>query len=420
MKKPENIPSLPGVYFFKDKQGIIIYIGKAVSLKSRIANYFQPNPADFKIVNLLKEAQEVDYIITTTESEALLLEANLIFKNQPKFNVIFKDGQPFVYLLFTTGLTPGLEVVRNKKKKGAYFGPFIQKSKARSVFNFLIRTFQLFICNKKIPNGCLDYHLGICSGSCKSNFDMPGYLFRLHLAQQALKNDHDEFMKNIDMKIKEYNAELAFEKAKRLHEYKSNFQEIVHIIQTHFSENKFKDELFAITHPYPAVTDDYSQLARELQTLIKSLTPIRTIDCFDISHFQGHTIVGSCVRFTDGKPEKNMFRRFKIKSLNEQNDYAALQEITQRRYRNDAFPDLILIDGGKGQLNAVQKVVPHAQCISLAKREETVYSTTNPEGIKLDLHTDAGRLLIALRDYAHHFAISYHRLRRKKTLNEEI
>ena len=162
-------------------------------------------------------------------------------------------------------------------------------------------------------------------------------------------------------------------------------------------------------------TTDTDNLAATVQAFFGAPHPIHTIDCFDISHFQSHYIVGACIRFTDGKPDKNKFRRFKINSLDQQNDYAALQEIVARRYKDDTIlPDLVLIDGGKGQLSAAKAIIPHALCASLAKREETIFSDQYPHGIVLDLHTEVGKLLIALRDYAHHFAISYHRLRRHK------
>jgi len=164
------------------------------------------------------------------------------------------------------------------------------------------------------------------------------------------------------------------------------------------------------------VTDEEENLSAALQHFLGTSKSIRTIDCFDVSHFQGKDIVGSCVRFKDGGPDKNRFRRFKIRTLEEQDDYAALREIVSRRYKNpDDLPDLILIDGGKGQLNTVRPLIPDdVLCVSLSKREERLHSTQNPEGIPLDVHTDVGKTLIALRDYAHHFAISYHRLRRRK------
>jgi len=141
---------------------------------------------------------------------------------------------------------------------------------------------------------------------------------------------------------------------------------------------------------------------------------IHTIDCFDVSHKQGFFLVGSCVRFTDGQPDKNKFRRFKIKTVKKQDDYASLREIVSRRYKSQEnkndFPDVILIDGGKGQLNAVQDLFPDVTFVSLAKREETIFLQNFPRGKVLDQKTYAAQVLIAIRDYAHHFAISYHRM----------
>lgn len=151
-------------------------------------------------------------------------------------------------------------------------------------------------------------------------------------------------------------------------------------------------------------------LAASLKRLLALPREPRTIDCFDISHKQGMFMVGSCVRFTDGKPDKQQFRHFHIKTVEHQDDYACLREIVARRYKDKTnVPDLVVIDGGKGQLSAVADLIPGIECISLAKREETVFSNRFPDGKKLDQKSHAGQMLIALRDYAHHFAISFHR-----------
>jgi len=419
MHKPldKKLPQLPGVYIFKDQTHLIIYIGKAKSLKDRVASYFHKHNDDWKVAMLLADYAELDYIVTNTETEAELLEAQLIQEHKPKYNVLLKNGQPFLYILFTKGEIPTIEIVRNKKSKGVYFGPFLQKKQARKVHHYLLRTFQLNLCNKKLENGCLNYHLGNCAGSCKKDFDRESYLFRLELAQDALKKNHASFKKNIRIKIAEYCVQLAFEKAKKLVDYLENIDAIFYTLEAHYRESKYDSAVFAAIAPSPYSTDNSNALAQELKDFFKTNHAIRTIDCFDISHFQSRYIVGSCVRFTDGKPDKNSFRRFKVKTLTEQDDYAALQEIVQRRYKNiDDLPDLVLIDGGKGQLSAVRHVLPTAYCASLAKREETIYSPQLPHGVRLDLQTNVGRLLIALRDYAHHFAVSYHTHRRSKSL----
>jgi len=418
------LPKLTGVYFFKNAQHEIIYIGKAKNLYNRVNSYFQKYASDWKIQHLIDEHESVDFILTTNEIESLLLEAQLIQKYKPKFNALLKEGQPFVYILFAQPSPkkghhnlPTVEIVRNRKKKGIYFGPFLQKIAARKTYAFIMNTFQLNICNKKIDNGCLDYHIGNCAGSCKKDFDSADYCFRIQLACDALKNNRDEFIKKIKTHIAAYNAELAFEKSQRLHDYLNNVDLIFSTLNTQFSETKFTDDIFIASTPTPYSENIDNSVNTELQHLLKFPTPIKTIDCFDISHFQSSHLVGSCVRFSDGKPEKHMFRHFKIKTLETQNDYAALQEIVQRRYKDKTYyPDLIVIDGGKGQLSAVKHVLHDAPIVSLAKKEETLFSTQFPEGIRIDVKTKSGKLLIELRDYAHHFAINYHRLRRKKNL----
>ncbi len=413
MKKlNKSIPNSPGIYLFKDATKKIIYIGKAKSLKNRVNSYFQKGRMDWKIASLLEEAEDIDFIVTKSETEAMLLEANLIQEYQPRYNVLFKDGQPFLYILFTNDDIPLIKIVRLKKEKGSYFGPFLHKSQARRVYNFLCTTFQLTLCKSKIPTGCLKYHLGFCPGNCKTDFDINDYKFRMQLAKDVLKNNHESFLKNLKHQITHHNELLEFEKSKQLTEYVENFETIFRTIKTHFSPEKYAEQVAAVTAPDRLKSEDRDTLAIELQKFLDHEKPIEVIDCFDISHFQSRYIVGSCIRFTNGIPEKNKFRRFKVRTLHQQNDYAALQEIVMRRYKNGDIPDLVLIDGGKGQLNAVKAVFGSAPCISLAKKEEIMFSSKHLNGVHLDVNTRIGKLLISLRDYAHHFAISYHRLKR--------
>lgn len=419
----KTLSSNAGVYLFKDKDGSVLYIGKAKVLKKRVLSYFQKAPKDWKIQMLLKEAVTVEVIETTTEGQALLLEAELVQKYQPKFNVLLKSGQPFLYLLFTEN---SLEIVRTKKIKGLYCGPFIHKQQARNVYEFLISTFKLYQCNKKINNGCLDYHLGKCIGTCLNDFDQKEYAVRLELAYNALSQDKKAFLETIDAKIAQYVKNLDFEKAKNLTFYKNNVEEIINTLKTKFSPEKYLSDIVHATaskniqETSDALMQNYEQVALELKELLNLPFMPLTIDCFDISHFQSSYLVGSCVRFTKGVIDKKNLRKFMIKSLTIQNDYAALQECVQRRYKDKKdLPDLILIDGGKGQRNAVLPFVYDVPCVSLAKREELLFSDNHPEGVQLLLKTSYGRLLIGLRDYAHHFAISYHRLLRSKAGKEK-
>ena len=525
LNQAKKFPNLPGIYIFKNIDNQIIYIGKAKNLKKRIKSYFQKQQ-DLKSLSLTQNAINLEFIITESELQAMLLEAELIKANQPKFNILLKDGQPFLYIFFsqpskilaapqalssrTPIRDPEIKIVRNKKEKGTYFGPFIDKTETRKVFNFLLHTFKLKLCNKKIDNGCLDFHLGLCAGACTKNFDKNAYISRLNLARKSLESGHKKFLNYLDQEIKNNNNLLNFEKSKELHEYKKAFVAVFKTLDEDYSykklaknlttkdiwildkENKnlfifeelngaiknkkiFKN-LFGENFDHVEYINSYYQnfnanntilinfdlknntkkllqefirlwqhktstisiinpkdghllnlvklaqihaqeelknqktLSISLKQLLKLEKEPKTIDCFDISHTQGNFMVGSCIRFKDGQPDPKNFRHFKIKTLENQNDYAALQEIVSRRYKNiDNIPNLILIDGGKGQLSSIEKILPYAQIASLAKREETVFSKNIPNGKILNYQNYTAQVLIALRDYTHHFAINYHR-----------
>lgn len=420
MPNLDFLPLLPGVYLFKDATNAIIYVGKAKLLKKRVSSYFKNQDKDWKIHSLIEEYASIDHIVTQTEMEALLLEAQLIQEHQPKFNVLLKSGQPFVYIHFSNDEIPVIEVVRSKKKKGGtYFGPFVQKMQVRAAYNYLLKTFRLNLCNQKIPTGCLRYHIGNCAGNCLDTFDKEQYLFRMTLAQQALAGRYKQSLAAINKRIEEYSSAFEFEKARQLVYYAQNLETIFATLKTKFTPKKYETDVFVATTPIAHQKEYNIAFSDQLQTLLGLPQRPITIDCFDISHFQSQSIVGSCIRFVHGVPDKNNFRRFRIKTLVEQNDYAALQEIVTRRYKNsNAIPDVVLIDGGKGQLSAVQKILPNAFIISLAKREERLFTPLHPEGVTLDIQTEIGRVLIALRDYAHHFAISYHRTKRAQAVKD--
>lgn len=411
-----DLPHLPGVYIFKDAQNTILYIGKAKSLKKRVSSYFIKQAFDWKIDALIKEHASIEHIVTHDEQAALILEAQLVKEYQPKYNTLLKEGSPFLYILFTeagAAQLPEMRLVRHKNEKGTYFGPFTQKQATRKAFDYLARTFRLRLCKAALETGCLNYHLGYCAGNCRPDFSQEEYSARLQLARLMVGHEYESFKEIAQEKIAQYTKELAFEKALHMYEYLKNFETIAATVSSGFSERAYRPEVVRAMLPSTHL-EGYDEKARAVQELLKLATPARTIDCFDISHFQGRLMVGSCVRFTDGKPDKNKFRRFKIKTVEGQDDYASLAEIVQRRYRNGDLPDLIVIDGGKGQRNAVKNLVPQVPCMSLAKREERIFSDRAPEGIVLDLQSPAGQLLVALRDYAHHFAIEYHRKLRKK------
>lgn len=420
MISPKNFPTLPGVYFFKNKDQEILYIGKAKNLKNRLTTYFVSS--DFKVVELLKQATEIDFITTHNEIEALFLEAQLIKQHQPMFNRLLKAGNPFVYIFFSQEKIPTISIVRIKKKKGDYFGPFLTKRDAQFVVEYLKKSLQLNVCNKKIATGCLQYHINICSGSCKEDFDQDFYIMRLGIARQILNNQYQQAIKALDKEIAISNQNLNFERSAHLAKYQQHLQSLSLVLQT-LQTTKFTHIKTASLQTQTDVEeqmDNHLSILFELKKRLGLSKVPYTIDCFDISHMQSQSMVGSCIRFLNGKADKKNFRHFTIKSLVEQNDYAALSEIVSRRYKKvEDFPDLILIDGGKGQLNATKHLAGPAEIISIAKGEnrkpglETIFFVQSDTTIDLDIHQAADRLLIQMRDYAHHFAISHHRKKQK-------
>lgn len=400
IKKPKNLTKRPGVYLFKNTTKDIIYIGKAKNIATRISSYFFKD-SNYKTTILLQEATHIDTIPTQSETEALYLEAQLIKQYQPKFNILLKDGNPFTFILFSQTTTPQISLPRNKDKKGTYFGPFLTKKHAQSVYKFLVTTFQLKLCNKNIEHGCLEYHIGICAGICTKSFDKEFYNLKLNLAKNVLKKQSKKATTMINKAIQISSQELKFERAKHLIEYKQNFETIIHTLQK-LSKMPSKQTTCQQKNFLPVLIDIKKKLK------LKHIPYV--IDCFDISHMQGKAIVGSCIRYVHGQPEKKSFRHFKVNSLRDQNDYAALQEIVQRRYKNKSnYPNLIIVDGGKGQINAIKPYISDTELVGLAKSEETIISADFKFYHKLNVQKPEDALLLQIRDYAHHFAISYHK-----------
>lgn len=408
MQQPKNITKSAGVYLFKNFNNDIIYIGKAKNIAKRIASYFN-HQEDLKIELILQEATKIDTIPTQSETEALYLEAHLIKMYQPKFNILLKDGSPFIYIYFSQEKIPKISIATTKKKRGTYIGPFLNKKQARSVYNFLITTFQLKLCKTKIEQGCLEYHIGQCAGNCKSDFDQDFYKVRLLLALNVLQKNIKKVTKVLDEQIQEASEKLLFEKAQKLHRYKKDTELISDTIQ----------KLSSMPSKQTTKTPEHNlHLLMKIKQRLKLKHIPYVIDCFDISHMQGHNIVGACIRYVHGMAEKKSFRHFQVKSLTEQNDYAALQEIVQRRYKDPSHvPNLIIVDGGKGQINAIKPFIGNAELVGLAKREETIISSNLQNFIKLDPRKQEDALLLQIRDYTHHFAISYHR--KKRSLYKE-
>jgi excinuclease ABC subunit C len=508
----KKFPAHPGVYIFKDETGQPVYIGKAKNLKKRGRDYLQRYGMDVKVDAIFAASITVDYQITANELEALLLEAHLVMRHQPRCNVLLKHGQPFLYLFISSAKIPEFSLVRSQKRKGTYFGPFLEKTSARKVYDFLVKTFRLKLCKKKIANGCLYYHMGVCAGSCRPDFDSVAYIQRLDLAKRSLQQGHKKFLESLLHDIAEHNTRREFEKSRELHGYYLAFKNVFDALKSSSAVDhesisyqdiwivapddkalfvfRERDGVLTKRHVFysplggareqasecfmsfyrtyapparvivnfdvvisPEVIKNFMQqwhhkeyettvvhpttghgaalirlglvhvqqeqlkqssLPRALKALFKISAEPHVIDCFDVSHKQGRNMVGSCVRFVDGHPDKKNFRHFIMKTVDHNDDYACLREIVTRRYKNRSeLPDVVLIDGGKGQLSAVADLVEDTEIVALAKREETIFSRHLPQGKKLNPKNFADQVVIALRDYAHHFAISFHRSRER-------
>ena len=405
IKKPKNLTSKSGVYLFKNAKKQIVYIGKAKNIAVRITSYFS-KPIEYKASLFLDEAKTIETIPTNSELEALYLEAELIKKYQPKYNQLLKDGNPFVYLFFSDEQMPTLSIVRTKSKKGTCIGPFLSKKIAHSLYNFLTQTFHLKLCKRKVRHGCLQYHIGICAGYCLSNFDKDFYIFRLTLAKHVLQQNQQETLEFLNNEIKNSAQNLQFEHAQQLFRYKQDFEHIINTLNT-LADMPSKQQ-------HSDTQQNLDVLMKVQKRLFLKHIPY-VIDCFDISHMQGQAMVGSCIRYVHGIPETKLFRRFQIKSLQNQDDYKALAEIVRRRYQTKAtLPNLIIVDGGKGQISAIKPFIGTTELVGLAKKEETIISSNLQHFIQLDQQKAEDRLLLQIRDKAHSFALAYHR--KKHTL----
>ncbi len=417
-----QFPQLPGVYFFKNNHGEILYIGKACNLRKRIRSYFAHRSVDWKVTELIKRFSKIEFIITKTEQEACIVEAQLISTHKPSFNTLLKSDTPFLYLICDDGnneILPSFSITRalDHPQRCTVFGPFLQKTAARSVYFFLTKTFALHRCNKKIERGCLEFHLGLCAGSCISSFDEKTYRERYYLAKAILTHDQKEFLKTLDASLADAIKNRAFEHAQKLVLYKNNFQSIFDAVKTN-KDNKYQEDIETILSSLLLSQEEKNNGLESLQKILDLENPIHIVDCIDISHFQSHALVGSCVRFIDGIYSPKNLKLYKITTLSQQNDCAAIQEIMRKRYGSQSdLPDVIMIDGGKGQVNSARSVIQDVPIIALAKREERLYTPESLDGICISAHTKMGGLLMALRDCAHRTALNFHK---KLFLNKHI
>lgn len=412
------MPQEPGVYLFLDQEGSVLYVGKAKNLKKRVASYFvNATKLGEKTKSLLLKIARVKIIKVNSEIESFLLEANLVKKYRPKYNTRLTDGKAYPLIRITIkDRYPKILIARRlDDRKSRYFGPFPSSKDVRIVLKTIRRIFpfQTTINHPKRP--CLYYHLGLCP--CPPAFD-----------SEILRREYQKDIKRIiEFLHGKKNQVIKELKTQRDRKIKSQQYEKAAEIQ------KKIDSILYITSPFyqpfayeinPNLLVDIRQ--QELEQLKNALAsesvPVQKlwkVECYDISNLSGTYAVGSMVVFINGGSEKSLYRRFKIKFTKGPNDTAMIKEVLQRRLGHCEWelPDLIIVDGGKGQVSAILKVLTEQKIvipvIGLAKREENII-TSEFKMIKLPKDSRALQLIQRIRDEAHRFALSYHRKLRAK------
>ncbi len=543
------LPSLPGCYIYYNKDGEVIYVGKAKILKRRVLSYFNRKHDSVKLNILVPQIERLEYIITNTEVEALILESHLIKKYKPKYNVLLKDDKKYPYFLITDEDFPRITIVRKKNmnpEKGRYYGPYTDIRAMHATLDFLKKIFPLKQCKspKFKDRPCLYYHIGRCMAPCQNMVTPDEYKAIVKQAELFLSGKQSELMNQIKEQMQKYSDSLQFEKAAKLRDSYNDLAKTLEKQKVVYENTKLNEDvislmaddgIFAIVilmiregrlidkkdFVYEVEEDDrteffatffkeyYSTLklefpdkivsneleavgekalyeewleilsgkkikisygksaqGKELQMLadknakvvldnakISKMSKIRDdfneigsylaeklqlknfpyrMECYDISHIQGTNTVASMVTFINGVPKKSEYRKFKVKiTEGKPDDFLSMKEVLTRRLSHLgeekwAKPDLMIIDGGKGQLSSVMEIIEELgitgiDVVSLAKKHEEVFLPKQSKPVILPRNSSSLFLFQRIRDEAHRFAITYHRkLRSKSMITSEI
>lgn len=541
------LPSLPGCYIYYNNQGEVIYVGKAKILKRRVMSYFNRKHDSVKVNVLVSQIERLEYIITNTEVEALILESHLIKKYKPKYNILLKDDKKYPYFLITDEDFPRITIVRKKNmnpEKGKYYGPYTDIRAMHATLDFLKKIFPLKQCRtpKFKDRPCLYYHIGRCMAPCQNKVTPDEYKAIVKQAELFLSGKQSELMKQIKEQMQKYSDSLQFEKAAKLRDSYNDLaktlekqkvvyentklnEDVISLMaddgifaivilmiregrlidkkdftyeveeedRTEFFATFFKEYYTTLKLEYPdrivsneleaigekALYEEWLEIlaqkkvkisygksaqGKELQMLadknakvvldnakISKMSKIRDdfneigsylaeklqlknfphrMECYDISHIQGTNTVASMVTFINGLPKKSEYRKFKVKMTEgKPDDFLSMKEVLTRRLSHLgeekwAKPDLMIIDGGKGQLSSVMEIIEELgisgiDVVSLAKKHEEVFLPKQSEPVILPRNSSALFLFQRIRDEAHRFAITYHRKLRSKSMIEK-
>lgn len=430
-EKAKSLPKAPGVYLMKDDKGRVIYVGKSASLRDRVGSYFQPaTRLEYKKAPMLDHVVDFDVIPTESEVEALLAENRLIKDIQPRFNARLLDDKTFPYLMVTTGDEfPGVYVTREPCTRGVkLYGPFTSVGMLKDAVTLMQKAFKFRTCHLDIRSDdpanryfrpCLLYAIDQCTAPCANKISRESYGEDVRRLLRFLEGNHKTILRELEKEMSEASKNMNFERAARLRDEIKALNGLA--ARARKGEQQYWQPESFVQNPREGIT--------ALQDALHLTEAPRIIEGIDIAHLQGGEMVGSKVCFIDGVPFKDGYRRYKIKHQQGNNDYLSIQEVVSRRYReagsnNELYPDVILIDGGLGQLHAALEVfttmdVKPPMVISLAKKEELVFVQAKGEPLRLKRNHLGLKLLQYIRDEAHRFAQQYHHILRRKTQLEQ-
>lgn len=535
-----TLPDSPGVYQYYDKDGKLLYVGKAKNLKKRVSSYFNKQQDNGKTRILVKKIDTIKHIVVETETDALLLENNLIKNYQPRYNVLLKDDKSYPWICIKNERFPRVFPTRRMIKDGSeYFGPYTSMKTVHTLLDLIKGLYPLRTCNYDLSEEkiraekyrvCLEYHLGNCAGPCEGLYSEKEYHENIEAIRNIVKGNFKDSLHKFKSQMKDLAADLKFEQAQRVKEkidilenYQSkstvvnpkinnvdvftiisdesyayvNFLQLSHgsIIRSHTLElkkkldetdeellqlaiveirqrfNSLSKEIYApfevevgedIKVHVPKLGDKKAilelsernakyfrmekfkqskivdpdrhekRIMAQMKKDLRLSEEPRHIECFDNSNIQGTNPVAACVVFKDGKPSKKDYRKFNIKTVEGPDDFASMEEVVYRRYKRlldeeQPLPQLIIIDGGKGQLSSALKSLDKLELrgkiaiIGIAKRLEELFYPNDPIPLYLDKKSETLKIIQQLRNEAHRFGITFHRSKRsKQALNTEM
>lgn len=411
-KEISKLTKKTGVYALQQGKGFL-YIGKANNIKERVKSHFQKS--NYRDNLFINKVNKIGYIKTGSEIEAMILEANLIKKYRPKYNVIWRDDKNYFFVGITKQNLPRIFIthqIRQKTKKDKtqvkYIGPFVNGTALKKTLKTLRRIFPYYTVKKHPKQLCPWCHLGLCPGP---DTEKKEYKKDIKHLISVLKGKSKTVLINLKKQMKSASNLQDYEKAAKVRDQ-------MNALQKTLSNARIFGEIEIKKH-------DWKRIEKELKKILKTKKRISKIEAYDISNIQGQKATGSMITFVKGKPDTNLYRRFKIKVTGKPNDIIMIKEVLNRRLKHSEWdlPDLILIDGGKAQLNIVsQCLLPRFKQIrvmALAKKKNELYIENQKKPVLLkNLPREIFNLVLQLRDEAHRFAITYHKkLRLKGLLN---